>query len=522
MKRMFVPVAVLAAVGLWACDSAGPVSPDMDSSLNNAPHQQQGNSVTYSGQGTYLDGDVRKVSTEICGIEEGAEVDGEYLLWILTANGATSATLHGAPDGIAPYADGVMVKAGGANSVWKYVSEYPEDLDALIGAVSATWTGTARGNVQLVISHGCGAPPVVILENLTVVKTAAGSYDRDYSWTLTKHVDGVASKAFAGGLGSVHNWQWQVAATLSVVEDNYEVTGSITITNPNPIPVTVAVDDVLDDGTVAAVTCAMVDGDIVVPANGNLVCSYTASPTDAEATYNRVDVEVLSYDPPENWDEESTIEGGFATADIDWSANVSGDAQVTLADVLVGYSQLISATTTPNFDDSYTCPTDLEEYEDGVHVKTIVNTATLTGDNTDLSASATVTVTCTLGTNTAWAANGDEPGQLPVYPGGGNWATYVEYFGAQKTVSFFAGQTHYVGTVTFSAPVDGMVTITVNLENASFKAGEVLAVQDYATAPINVNTAPGQFDHKVDATGTTAQIVVPANNFYIVHGVVHN
>jgi hypothetical protein len=116
---------------------------------------------------------------------------------------------------------------------------------------------------------------------------------------------------------------------------------------------------------------------------------------------------------------------------------------------------------------------------------------------------------------TAWAANGDEPGFLR-YNTRGNWATYVEYTG-EKTVTFFAGQTINVGTVHFSAAVAGQVTITIDLiDGWEFGEGGVVHVQDYASAPSG-NPAPGQFDHKVDASGTSAEIVVPENNYYGVH-----
>jgi hypothetical protein len=273
MKRiLFVPLAALLA--MTACsETTETLSPDFGAAFNS-----NGGSVIYSGQGTYLDDDgVRQLGTEICGIENGAEVDGPYLLWILTANGATSATLSGT-------VSGNMSKAGGSNSTFKYVSGW-HDLGSLIGAVTGTWTGVARGSVQLVISHGCP------------------------------------------------------------------------------------------------------------PANGN--------------------------------------------------------------------------------------------------------------------------------SETAWAANGEEAGSLAFNEDGrGSWATYVAYSSAEKTVTFFAGQTINVGTVTFSAPEDGMVTITINLAGGwSFKADEDVAVQDYESAPSG-NPQIGNFDHKNPGVGTTHTVTVPVNNFYAVHGVV--
>jgi hypothetical protein len=120
---------------------------------------------------------------------------------------------------------------------------------------------------------------------------------------------------------------------------------------------------------------------------------------------------------------------------------------------------------------------------------------------------------------TAWAANGDEPGQLPYNPDDdGNWATYVEY--AAKTTTLFAGQHIPVGSVVFLAPVGGEVTITVDLiAGWTFEdVLENLMVQDYVSAPSG-NPAPGLFDHKAtcDVALATCSIVVPEAAFYGVH-----
>jgi hypothetical protein len=126
---------------------------------------------------------------------------------------------------------------------------------------------------------------------------------------------------------------------------------------------------------------------------------------------------------------------------------------------------------------------------------------------------------------TAWAANGVLPGEIG-YINASQWATYVEYFGVEKTTTLFAGQTIPVGTATFSAPVDGWVTITIELvegwvfyyDVADFEEDDNLKVQDYEEAPEG-NPAIGLFDWKesIPFGSTTGSIVVPANNYYGVH-----
>jgi hypothetical protein len=112
-----------------------------------APVFAYANSVTFRGQGFIADGfggyDLR---TELCGVANGAEVDGPYLLWVLTATGAKNADITG------PWGTAAMTKFG--NGTFKYVSAW-YDPDALVAfPVTATYDGKAK-NAQLVVSHGC-------------------------------------------------------------------------------------------------------------------------------------------------------------------------------------------------------------------------------------------------------------------------------------------------------------------------------------------------------------------------------
>lgn len=125
--------------------------------------------VMYSGQGFNFDGTTYNLNDERCGLTgqndandgstgqfadwNGFEMPYEtgqgYLVWVLTANGATGATLY-LPDG--PVA---MIAVGGT---FKYASQYYHVGDLIPPAetaVKATYTGTAKGKVQLVVSHGC-------------------------------------------------------------------------------------------------------------------------------------------------------------------------------------------------------------------------------------------------------------------------------------------------------------------------------------------------------------------------------
>ncbi len=119
---------------------------------------------------------------------------------------------------------------------------------------------------------------------------------------------------------------------------------------------------------------------------------------------------------------------------------------------------------------------------------------------------------------TAWTADGNAPGTRR-YQDPGNWATYTSYHGVEKTVNIYSGQTNLAGTATFSAPVDGMVNITISLaaDHLLEDDAEPIKVQDYASAPSG-NPAPGGFAHKTYVqVGSDYVISVPVNNFYGVH-----
>jgi hypothetical protein len=139
-------VASAAVIITMAC-SEGPAAPAGVSAGGTTEVKNTGTTVTYSGQGVTADGfGGYDLQSELCGVANGAEVDGPYLLWVFTASGATSATISGPWGANAP-----MTQA--ANGTFKYVSGF-YDLASLIGNVSASYVGVTR-NPQLVISHGC-------------------------------------------------------------------------------------------------------------------------------------------------------------------------------------------------------------------------------------------------------------------------------------------------------------------------------------------------------------------------------
>jgi hypothetical protein len=120
--------------------------------------------VYYTGQGFTFDGTTWIINDERCGVgtqtpaNDGStgqfanwnglgqpyETGQAYLVWVLTVNGASAATLY------LPTGPVSMIKVGGT---YKYASQYWSP-DELIGVVYATWTG-GPNRANLTVSHGC-------------------------------------------------------------------------------------------------------------------------------------------------------------------------------------------------------------------------------------------------------------------------------------------------------------------------------------------------------------------------------
>ena len=259
-------------------------------------------------------------------------------------------------------------------------SQYTNGVNQRTETNSATLTGPntdkeAHDSVDIT----CNLPP------LSAQKDATGTFDRKIEWKLSKSA---SPTSFTGQAGQVAgSTTWTVNADKTVTDGNYQVTGTIMITNPAAIPQSFDVSDALDDSTIANVDCdANTTGDQTtgtIPAGDKVTCSYTASPNDGSATKNTATVKAVG-----NADQT-------ATADVLFTPNVIGDDTVTLGDPHLNISESISDDTTKTPTEQFTCPTAGQaNYVNGQYQFTVPNTATLTGPNTNLSANANVTVTC--------------------------------------------------------------------------------------------------------------------------------
>jgi hypothetical protein len=284
---------------------------------------------------------------------------------------------------------GVVVKDGvdGAN-VYDFRSQPGGGVlaDDLLTTPGPEFEGSYKG-----ISHVnfCTIPFVPTLDPLDVAKTAAGTYDRTVEWKLEKTVDDESHSGNAGENAGTS--KWHVVATKVETYGNYQVSGTITISNSNDVDVPFSLSDVLDDGAVASIDCPGPGTDTgVAPANGSVDCPYTASPIDPEVALPAMNHVAVVPDDPNIGGDEADV--GFSYTE----ATVIGDDSVTLDDDHTGDHEVISDTTEITTPEDFPCPDDATLYEDGTYEYDVLNTVTLTGEHTDLSEDANVHVVCTL------------------------------------------------------------------------------------------------------------------------------
>lgn len=115
-----------------------------------SPGQAYGNSVNWLGNGVKAD-ESFEFDSEICGVDNGAPVDGAYVYWVLTASKASAADIE--IDGLEFTETGNMDKKGKGS--FHYLQQFEAEF-VIPTSAFATYNGPNDKKVNLVISHGCG------------------------------------------------------------------------------------------------------------------------------------------------------------------------------------------------------------------------------------------------------------------------------------------------------------------------------------------------------------------------------
>lgn len=222
----------------------------------------------------------------------------------------------------------------------------------------------------------------------SITKTAEGAYVERHEWDVEKTVAPLSQSGFAG---QTVDFQWTINVTEDIFEENFDVSGTITVNNPNPEDVLVVslVDWV--NGHQAAIdgtSCAFVGGNLTINANSSETCDYEIndlpySDVDLAPTLNTATIVLNSI--------------SFSASDhIEWIPDViRGDA--TLDDEQYPYEdEAVDGGWEETYNDTYTCSSDLDDYTNGEYLGNLVdNTAIIySGDVEQNRDTATTEIDC--------------------------------------------------------------------------------------------------------------------------------
>ena len=286
---------------------------------------------------------------------------------------------------VTDYFDGDLVGEALGSASGDYTFEYDRTFECPTDAslyIDGVYTGSFPNYAEIDetgqqddanVDLTCYAP--------VVTKTADEFFTRTWDWTIVKDYDGDYD-LLAGG--SVDHG-YKVSVTPTSTDNGWQVTGSITITNPNP-GADMALTSVTDvaGGVAAGVTCPS----LTVPAGGQLVCTYDTGAQDSPGSNPFGDTNVATaVFAGANW--VGTAEIVFPTeptSEVDPVITVDDDnleGEAWSADR--AYAEW---TYTKTFD----CSADPADYSGGTYSYSHLNTATI--NETDDSDTATVDVTC--------------------------------------------------------------------------------------------------------------------------------
>lgn len=198
---------------------------------------------------------------------------------------------------------------------------------------------------------GSSGPTIVPLSPLTVSKTAAGTYTDAFTWSLNKVLDATQTvtvdrsttpPTFSGNTGTIPV-KYDVNVTITEKTYGFVATGTVTVTNPNSIPVTATVtENGLSDGTsctfdgttpAASITQSMAPGNNAF----NYTCTYPATQLTVPSgvtnsasvnwtfqSYNSTDgTKVYTLDPPATPPTTGNVAVGFTGTKVDTCITLS-------------------------------------------------------------------------------------------------------------------------------------------------------------------------------------------------------
>ncbi len=224
-----------------------------------------------------------------------------------------------------------------------------------------------------IVTINCYAP--------VVTKTADEYFTRYWDWDIKKVDDGVYDRFISESV----DHDYKVSVTPTTTDNDWQVKGTITVTNSHPtLPMVLTSVSDIAGGISAEVTCPS----MIVPADGKLDCTYETYEQDSPDSnpFGQTNTATAVF-VGSNWIGTAPIVFPTApTSEVGKEITVDDD---NLDDEIWSAN---GAYADWNYKKTFTCSSDPNDYEDGKYTITNKNTATIneTGDNDTV----TVTVDC--------------------------------------------------------------------------------------------------------------------------------
>ena len=227
---------------------------------------------------------------------------------------------------------------------------------------------------------------------LKVTKDASTSFKRTYQWTIDKKGDKTSLEL---GIGETSTVNYEITVNATYTDSEWAVSGTITVYNPAPIPVTInSITDVVSPDIEATVNFA-VTFPYELAAGGTLTGKYSAILPDNSSRVNTVTVNIQNYDYDYQLNPTSSGTTDFSvTAEVDFSS-----ATITEVDECIGVSDTYAGSLgTVTYEDApktFTYSRVIGPYgEPGEY--TVENTASFVACDTGATGSDSWTVTVTV------------------------------------------------------------------------------------------------------------------------------
>ena len=261
---------------------------------------------------------------------------------------------------------------GGNLGTVSYLDESPKEFTYSKTFQGVAGTCTDYDNTASLSNGDSDSESVTVCvgKDLTVEKTAEGSYNRTYLWDISKNADETKVSVAEGGS---YTFKYIVDVNQTGITDaGWTVTGTITISNPNDwqaVTLT-SLSDVVDNGG----SCSMTAGPYVVPAGGSINVGYTCSYASEPGSYSGTNTATATWDKDAYFTPTGSDSG---SAQFTLSQAGSTDKTITVEDSFAGTLGTVTANDSEPFaSKSFT----YDRTESGVAgtCTTYDNTATIT------------------------------------------------------------------------------------------------------------------------------------------------